>query len=362
MSGIDPSLVCVEEGKEINRFLFCAICMLVLNDPVQCSQCQSAFCKDCIDKWRFSNSNRCPHKWEGKLKLEKVHKILKNMMDDLVVKWKYHEDGCNFILSGDPTLHKKHDLECEFAQIQCKNFQCPVITSRGTMGEHSEIWEYRTQKCAKGCSQILRVTEVESHNCISALEDLVIEVREEVKNKEEELVELREQVKALQAEVAVQKYVHEDIKWDGWKMSSIKTDRFLCTTWDSYNLCLYCYWRNVHKHHPFTVYSALGVLILHESTTPERVHTDSIMKKEIFLKNVGDKLEITVYPHKQPRPLQEFKSTFSTIQTNESGSVYFHFQVPSEPGVYENQFRFFCNKRHEKFGSVMKIKYEVVDH
>jgi len=60
--------------------------MFVLNDPVQCSLCQSAFCKECIDRWRYANSNRCPHKCEGKLKLEKVHKILKNMIDDLVVK------------------------------------------------------------------------------------------------------------------------------------------------------------------------------------------------------------------------------------------------------------------------------------
>ena len=85
------------------------------------------------------------------------------------------------------------------------------------------------------------------------------------------------------------------------------------------------------------------------------------MKKEIFLKNVGDKLDLTVYPYKQPRPLQEFKSTFSTINTDECGSVYFHFQVPSEQGLYENQFRFFCNKRNENFGSIIKIKYEVQD-
>ena len=120
MSGIDPSLISVEEGKEINRFLFWAICMFVLNDPVQCSQCQSAFCKECIDKWRFSNSNRWPHKCEGKLKLEKVHKILKNMIDDLVVKWKYYQDGCTEILSGDIVVRSKHEMEWEYAQIKWK--------------------------------------------------------------------------------------------------------------------------------------------------------------------------------------------------------------------------------------------------
>lgn len=241
------------------------------------------------------------------------------------------------------------------------NSMWPSITTRGKMAEHAEEWEYRTQKWDKGCSQILRITELESHNCIASLEDMIIEMREECKEYAEELIEWKEQIKALQAEAAVQKYVHEDIKCDGCKMSSIKTDRFLWNSWDSFNLCLYWYCRNVHKHHSFTVYGAFGVLILHESKTPEKVSADQIMKKEIFLKNMGDKLEITVYPYKQPRPLQEFKSTFSTIENGESGSVYFHFQVPCDPGVYENQFRFFCNKRHEKFGSIIKIKYEVLE-
>jgi hypothetical protein len=41
----------------------------------------------------------------------------------------------------------------------------------------------------KGCSRILRITEVENHNCISAIEDLLIDVREECKSKAEEVIE-----------------------------------------------------------------------------------------------------------------------------------------------------------------------------
>ena len=85
-------------------------------------------------------------------------------------------------------------------------------------------------------------------------------------------------------------------------MQPIKTDRFLCTQCPDYNLCLYCYCRNPHKH-TFQVLGPLGVHVLHESSTPERVSRDSIVKKEFFFKNLGDKLEITVYPYKQPVPL-----------------------------------------------------------
>ena len=106
----------------------------------------------------------------------------------------------------------------------------------------------------------------------------------------------------------------------------------------------------------------LGVHSLHESEIPTKVLPEAIIKKEIFFKNIGDKLEITVYPYKQPVPLQEFKSTFSITQKGECGSVYFHFQVPVNPGNYENQFRMFCNKRHESFGQIIKFKYEVEEH
>lgn len=122
MAGIDPWLVMVEEGKEINRFLYWAIWMLILNDPMQCTKCQSAFCKECIDKWRFANSNRWPHKWEGKLKLEKSHKIIKNMLDDLKIKWKYFDDGWETMLTGDSNVRNKHYLEWEFAQIKVCNY------------------------------------------------------------------------------------------------------------------------------------------------------------------------------------------------------------------------------------------------
>jgi len=247
-------------------------------------------------------------------------------------------------------------------EYNVNNPTCEVTTTRGTMEEHADVWEFRKQRCAKGCSTIMRITEVEEHNCISVLEDLIVELKEECKEKTDELFECKDRIKALEAESAVQKYRHEDIKWDGWKMQSIKTDRFCCSTCTSYNLCLYCYCRNSHKHHSFTVYGALGVLILNETDTPSIVHPDQIMKKEIFWNNVGDKLDLTVYPYKQPRPLQEFKSTFSTINNNEWGSVYFHFQVPSEVGIYENQFRFFCNKRDENFGDIIKVKYEVQEN
>ena len=39
MGGIDPDLVCLKEGDTVNKYLFCPICMLILEEPVQCTKC-----------------------------------------------------------------------------------------------------------------------------------------------------------------------------------------------------------------------------------------------------------------------------------------------------------------------------------
>ena len=42
------------------------------------------------------------------------------MLDELEVRCQYHEDGCESILTADPSRKNKHELECEYAKIQCK--------------------------------------------------------------------------------------------------------------------------------------------------------------------------------------------------------------------------------------------------
>jgi hypothetical protein len=95
-------------------------------------------------------------------------------------------------------------------------------------------------------------------------------------------------------------------------MEPIKTDRFKCQVCNDYDLCLYCYCRGNHnKQHKFSVLGPLGIVILKESDVPYFQKKGQILKKEIFFKNIGDEVELTVKPYtyknqQQEAPLQEF--------------------------------------------------------
>ena len=51
--GIEIELAVLKEGEEVNKHLLCAICFMILEDPVQCGACQACFCRDCIEIWRL---------------------------------------------------------------------------------------------------------------------------------------------------------------------------------------------------------------------------------------------------------------------------------------------------------------------
>jgi hypothetical protein len=61
----------------------------------------------------------------------------------------------------------------------------------------------------------------------------------------------------------------------------------------------------------------LGIVILKESEVPYFQKKGQILKKEIFFKNIGEELELTVRPYKaqgEPQiPLQEFQSTYISV-------------------------------------------------
>lgn len=94
-------------------------------------------------------------------------------------------------------------------------------------------------------------------------------------------------------------------------MDPIKTDRFKCQQCADCDLCLYCYCRGSHsKTHKFTVLGPCGVVIVKESDTAYFQKRGQILKKEIFFKNIGEEVELTIRPYNKASGeaimLQEF--------------------------------------------------------
>ena len=55
-------IVSPEQHKNID-FFSCPICLRIVNEPKQCSECDTLFCADCIDNWlTHEGRDYCPKK------------------------------------------------------------------------------------------------------------------------------------------------------------------------------------------------------------------------------------------------------------------------------------------------------------
>ena len=65
-------------GADHDNYFTCVICFKVLSDPKECSQCQTAFCSDCIEKWTRERRS-CPIKCQEARYCD-LHRFVKNLM------------------------------------------------------------------------------------------------------------------------------------------------------------------------------------------------------------------------------------------------------------------------------------------
>ena len=59
--------------------VICPLCSNILINPVMCMNCQSAYCKKCIDEWS-EKDKKCPNKCENpnyKKSIEKINILSK---------------------------------------------------------------------------------------------------------------------------------------------------------------------------------------------------------------------------------------------------------------------------------------------
>ncbi|CDW86256.1 e3 ubiquitin-protein ligase nrdp1-like [Stylonychia lemnae] len=289
------------------------------------------------------------------------------MVDDLQIMCKYFKEGCDKLFKVGEL--KQHSDTCIYYPLICQNSGCDFIGARHLMRDHSQQCEYKTEICQKGCQKVLKQSEIINHNCIASLTAEVKMLRANEELLRDDVIKQQESIKELSCALQLKNYIHENIACYECNMDPIKTDRFKCQQCQDFDICLYCYCRGSHpKTHKFTVLGPLGVAIIKESDVAYFQKRGQILKKEIFFRNMGEELELTVRPYnkglggenqQQPVHLSEFQSTYIQVPQNEYGSVYFHFIVQNDDGKYSAKFRLYCRKRNEYFGMPITINYQV---
>ena len=92
-------------GWDLERFvnkdnilsgLICSICTDVIEEPVQ-TPCEHCFCKSCITQWLRGGQKSCPEDRTtlNLSLLKKPNRMTMQVLNDLEIRYKYFEKGCN---------------------------------------------------------------------------------------------------------------------------------------------------------------------------------------------------------------------------------------------------------------------------
>lgn len=102
------------ENQEFQH-LICFICEGVYSDPVQCQE-DHYFCRSCVKDWLHDNKT-CPVDLKPLEvnQLKPAPRILRNIIDDLHVKCRYHIFGCPVTVNAQSSLSVSgHTSSCNY--------------------------------------------------------------------------------------------------------------------------------------------------------------------------------------------------------------------------------------------------------
>jgi len=120
--------------------LKCAICLDVLNEPLQTSCCGESFCSSCIDKQK---SEECPHCHE-KLEMFTDKKSVR-LINQLEIYCPYHIDNkCNW--KGSPISVVDHLERCDVKPVFC-SLGCGNQFERRNLKHHSVCCDRQNITC-----------------------------------------------------------------------------------------------------------------------------------------------------------------------------------------------------------------------
>lgn len=166
-----------ENRLDLANFFACAICTMVVKDPLECKGCDSLFCKECLEPWTSKNEH-CPKKCKGNEAVEfgTMHRFAKQELQALKFKCK------------SPNCDKVHKYADALAHIHTCEHQLQPCPQGCGMGIHGQDLEYHTKvQCAKtkhickDCEEDVFPNDREqnSHNCLQTLKKLLAASRQE---------------------------------------------------------------------------------------------------------------------------------------------------------------------------------------
>lgn len=149
---------------EIDEELKCPICCGVLEEPLQGSRCEHAYCRKCIIEW-MKTSESCPVDRQGlrASQLQPIPRIVRNLLNHLHIRCDFASGGCQDIVRLEDLAN--HRSSCPF------NPEYPV-------------------PCARGCGALVPKNLLPKHDCVRDLRDLLCSQQKEINDLKSTIAQL----------------------------------------------------------------------------------------------------------------------------------------------------------------------------
>ncbi|XP_017067964.1 E3 ubiquitin-protein ligase NRDP1 [Drosophila eugracilis] len=191
----------------VDEELICPICTDVLEEPVQSSECEHAYCRACIDKWMLQKQI-CPVDRSVLLytHLVPVSRLMRNMLARLKIKCSFSQNGCAQLLALED--FRTHVATCEHN---------PKVVVQ----------------CNKGCGMKVPKDEMVNHNCVFELRELVEKLVKEVSDLKEKQVSQETNNLSQRRELELLQYYIEALRSTNPVLRNIgeRLDRFSLMQW-----------------------------------------------------------------------------------------------------------------------------------
>ncbi|XP_066933486.1 TNF receptor-associated factor 4-like [Clytia hemisphaerica] len=112
----------------------CAICHLILRDPVQAVDCGHRFCKNCISQFHQTNPAKCPMDWKTIQIFPDIGK--KREILNLQIRCQNHEEGCDW--QNEIREEENHLQNCGYERVSCE-LKCGEDILQKNMQKHL-VW------------------------------------------------------------------------------------------------------------------------------------------------------------------------------------------------------------------------------
>ncbi|EDV99486.1 E3 ubiquitin-protein ligase NRDP1 [Drosophila grimshawi] len=201
--GFDQSLIVGHVDEE----LLCPICADVLEEPLQSSGCEHAFCRFCIETW-MNEKHICPVDRSDLLPvhLVTVPRFMRNMLGRLKIKCCFSENGCSALMPLEQ--YRRHVENCQ------SNPKVEVL-------------------CTKGCGMKVPKDEMFRHNCVLELRlqlqhqlSALSQLQQMQSRQEQRLVQQRRELEMLQHYIATLRATNPVIRTVGDQL-----DRYWLMRW-----------------------------------------------------------------------------------------------------------------------------------